>query len=119
MTPAMKSCPTEAEDTTFPSGPVTCMPEVATAYITITIEGGIRMPSAPDVVITPAPNRFGNPRATIARRLTQPIATTVARDEPDTAAHRAHAITPASAKPPCQWPTHADAKSIIRRAPPP
>ena len=34
---------------------------VATEYMTITIDGGIRMPSAPEVVITPAPNRFGNP----------------------------------------------------------
>jgi hypothetical protein len=39
--PAMNSAPTDVF--------------VATAYITITIDGGIRMPSAPDVVITPAP----------------------------------------------------------------
>ena len=47
MMPAMNSCPTDVL--------------VATEYITITIDGGIRMPSAPDVVITPAPKRFGNP----------------------------------------------------------
>ena len=41
--PAMNSAPTDVL--------------VATAYITITIDGGIRMPSAPDVVMTPAPKR--------------------------------------------------------------
>ncbi len=45
ITPAMNSLPTEVL--------------VETEYITITIEGGIRMPSAPEVVITPAPKRFG------------------------------------------------------------
>ena len=49
----------------------------------------------------------------------EPIATTVAGDEPDTAAKSAHAITPASASPPCQWPTMAEANAIIRRATPP
>ena len=43
--PAMNKAPTEVL--------------VDTEYITITIEGGMRMPSAPDVVITPAPNRLG------------------------------------------------------------
>jgi hypothetical protein len=32
---------------------------VATEYITITMDGGIRMPSAPEVVMTPAPNLLG------------------------------------------------------------
>ena len=45
MTPAMNSEPTEVL--------------VDTEYITITIEGGIRMPKAPDVVTTPAPKDFG------------------------------------------------------------
>src|SRR5689334_8573142 len=103
--PAMNSWPTEVL--------------VATEYMTITIDGGIRIPSAPDVVITPAPNRFGNPWATIAGRMIEPIATTVAGDEPDTAANSAQAITPASASPPCQWPTIDEAKAIIRRATPP
>ena len=44
-TPAMNSLPTEVL--------------VVTEYITITIDGGIRMPSAPEVVITPAPKPFG------------------------------------------------------------
>ena len=51
---------------------------VATAYITITIDGGIRMPSAPEVVMTPAPKRAGKPCLTIAGSMIEPIATTVA-----------------------------------------
>src|SRR5204863_2598673 len=86
--PAMNSAPTDVL--------------VATAYITITIDGGMRMPSAPEVVTTPAPKRLGKPWATIAGRMIEPMATTVAGDEPDTAAKSAHAITPASASPPCQ-----------------
>src|SRR5512147_599936 len=88
MMPAMNSWPTEVL--------------VATAYITMTIDGGIRMPSAPEVVITPAPKRFGKPCLTIAGRMIDPMATTVAGDDPDTAANSAHAITPESARPPCQ-----------------
>ena len=56
---------------------------------------------------------------TIAGRMIDPIATTVAGELPDTAANSAQAITPASARPPCQWPTIDDAKAIIRRATPP
>src|SRR5512138_534717 len=92
---------------------------VATEYMTITIDGGIRMPSAPDVVMTPAPKRFGNPAFTIAGIRMAPIATTVAGDEPETAAKRAHASTPARPRPPAQWPTIDAAKLIIRRATPP
>src|SRR5436190_3230759 len=92
---------------------------VATEYITITIEGGMRMPSAPEVVMTPAPRRFGNPALTIAGRMIEPIATTVAGLEPDTAAKSAQAITPASPSPPCQWPTMLVAKLIMRFATPP
>ena len=92
---------------------------VATEYITMTIDGGIRMPSAPEVVITPAPNCLGKPCLTIAGRMIEPMATTVAGEEPDTAANSAHAITPASASPPCQWPTIDEAKLIIRLATPP
>jgi hypothetical protein len=103
--PAMNSAPTDVF--------------VATAYITITIDGGIRMPSAPDVVMTPAPKRGGKPCLTIAGRMIEPIATTVAGELPDTAANSAQAITPASPRPPAQWPTIDDAKAIIRRATPP
>src|SRR5512132_2235663 len=91
---------------------------VATAYITITIDGGIRMPSAPDVVMMPAPKRAGKPCLIIAGRMIEPIATTVAGDDPDTAANSAQAMTPASPSPPCQWPTIDDANVIIRRATP-
>src|SRR3569832_538973 len=49
----------------------------------------------------------------------EPIATTVAGLEPDTAANSAQATTPAKARPPCQWPTIEVAKLIMRRAPPP
>src|SRR6188768_2014698 len=89
--PAMNSAPTEVL--------------VATAYITITIDGGMRMPSAPDVVMTPAPKRAGKPCLTIAGRMIEPMATTVAGELPDTAAKRAHAMTPARPRPPAQWPT--------------
>src|SRR4029079_2826927 len=100
--PAMNSLPTDEL--------------VATAYSTIGIDGGIRMPSEPEVVITPAPNSFGKPCATIAGRMTEPIATTVAGEEPDPAANNAQPNTPASANPPYQWPTIAVAKLIMRRA---
>ena len=43
--PAMNKAPTEVL--------------VETEYITMTIEGGIRIPRAPEVVMTPAPKRFG------------------------------------------------------------
>src|SRR4051812_13490111 len=104
-TPAMNKVPTDVF--------------VATEYITITMEGGIRMPSAPDVVMTPAPKRFGNPAFTIAGRMIEPMATTVAGLDPDTAANKAHAMTPARPRPPCQWPTTLVAKLIMRRATPP
>ena len=55
----------------------------------------------------------------MAGRMMEPIATTVAGLEPETAANSAHAITPASARPPCQWPTIELAKLIMRRATPP
>src|SRR3954462_16026990 len=98
--PAMNSLPTEVL--------------VDTANSTIGIDGGIRMPSEPDVVMTPAPKRLGNPWRTMAGRMMEPIATTVAGLDPDTAANSAHAMTPASARPPYQWPTMAVAKVIIR-----
>src|SRR6476661_10368828 len=86
---------------------------VETEYITITIDGGIRMPSAPEVVMTPAPKRLGKPALTIAGSRIEPIATTVAGLEPDTAANSAHATTPDRPRPPYQWPTIEVAKAII------
>ncbi len=103
--PAMNSLPTETL--------------VDTANNTIGIDGGMRMPSEPDVVMTPAPKRFGNPCATIAGKTTEPIATTVAGEEPEIAANNAQATTEASARPPYQWPTIAVANAIMRRATPP
>src|SRR6478752_3264969 len=97
--PAMNSLPTEVL--------------VETANSTIGIDGGMRIPSEPEVVITPAPNFLGNPCATIAGRITDPIATTVAGDEPEIAANSAHASTAASARPPYQCPTIAVANAII------
>ena len=69
--------------------------------------------------MTPAPKRFGNPCFTIAGSMIEPIAITVAGEEPDTAANSAQAITPASPRPPYQWPTIEVAKLIMRRATPP
>ena len=92
---------------------------VATEYITITMDGGIRMPKAPEVVMTPAPNLLGNPALTMAGSRMEPMATTVAGLEPDTAANKAQASTPPSPRPPYQWPTMAVAKLIMRRATPP
>src|SRR4051812_38705892 len=89
--PAMNSFPTELF--------------VETANSTIGIDGGIRIPSEPEVVITPAPKRLGKPCATIAGRIPDPIATTVAGDEPEIAANKAQASTAASARPPYQCPT--------------
>ncbi len=77
------------------------------------------MPSAPDVVMTPAPKRLGNPCFTIAGIMIEPIAITVAGEDPDTAANSAQAITPASPSPPYQCPTIEVAKLIMRRATPP
>ena len=48
-----------------------------------------------------------------------PMATTVAGDEPDSAAKSMQAKTPAMASPPCRWPTQAMEKRMIRCATPP
>src|SRR5574340_941291 len=94
--PAMNSLPTDVL--------------VDTEYSTIVIDGGIRMPSAPEVVTTPAPKRDGKPCLSIAGISTEPIATTVAGEDPDTAANSAQATTAASPSPPYQWPTIVVAK---------
>ena len=49
----------------------------------------------------------------------EPMATTVAGLEPDTAANRVQAITEAIARPPRMWPTAATAKRTMRLATPP
>ncbi len=104
-TPAMNSAPTDEL--------------VETEYSTITIDGGMRMPSAPEVVMTPAPKRGGNPALTMAGINMEPMATTVAGLDPDTAANSAQASTPASPSPPAQCPMRLLAKVIMRRATPP
>ncbi len=50
--------------------------------------------------ITPAPKRLGKPWATIAGIRIDPIATTVAGEEPETAANSAQANTAARPRPP-------------------
>ena len=105
-TPAMNSAPTEVL--------------VATAYITITIDGGIRMPSAPEVVMTPAPKRFGKARLDHRRQ----------HDRADRhhRRRRANRTPPRTARRPARrpargrrtsGPTIDEAKLIIRRATPP
>ena len=59
ITPAMNRSPMDADMTSSPFGPFTTMPEVATEYITITMEGGIRMPNPPAEVTVPTPNCGG------------------------------------------------------------
>ena len=49
----------------------------------------------------------------------EPTATTVAGDEPDTAANNAHASSAAIARPPRKWPTSEFANAIMRFATPP
>ena len=49
----------------------------------------------------------------------EPIATTVAGEEPDNAANIIHAKTPAIANPPGTCPTRATEKRMMRRATPP
>ena len=49
----------------------------------------------------------------------EPMATTVAGDEPETAANSMQASTEAIARPPRRWPTVAMAKRISRLATPP
>ncbi len=51
---------------------------VETAYITMTMEGGIRMPRPPAVAMTPTPKRVGKPCLTMAGNRMEPMATTVA-----------------------------------------
>ena len=88
-------------------------------HATITIDGGIQDAEPPEVVITPAPKRSGSPAFTIAGIRIDPIATTVAGEDPDTAANSAQASTPArpqAAVPVC--PT-IELALIIRRATPP
>ena len=75
------------------------------AYMTMTMDGGMRMPSAPEVVMTPAPKRIGKPSLIMPGMRMEPMATTVAGEEPETAAKIMHVITQVIPSPPCSPPT--------------
>ena len=77
------------------------------------------MPSVPALQITPAANSLEYPTIRMPAITMDPMATTVAGDEPDRAANSMQANTPAIASPPCRWPTQAMEKRMIRRATPP
>ena len=85
----------------------------------MTIDGGIKIPNVPALQITPAANSLVYPTCRIAAITMDPMATTVAGDEPDKAANIIHASTPAIAKPPWKWPTQAIENRMIRLATPP
>ena len=73
---------------------------VETAYITMTMEGGMRMPRPPALAMVPTPKRDGKPCLTMAGSRMEPMATTVAGEDPETAAKRAQAKTAPRPKPP-------------------
>ena len=91
---------------------------MATEYITINDGRRNQDAQGPRVVITRRRACWGTHALTMAGSRMEPIATTVARLEPDTAANSAQAST-RRPRPPCQWPTMAVANLIIRRATPP
>ena len=77
------------------------------------------MPSVPALQITPAANSFEYPTSRIPAITMEPMAITVAGDEPERAANIMQAKTDAIASPPLIWPTSAMAKRMMRRATPP
>jgi hypothetical protein len=79
----------------------------------------MRMPSVPAFAIMPAANSFEYPTCRMPAMAIVPIATTVAGEEPDSAANIMQARTLAMARPPRKWPTVAIAKRMIRLATPP
>src|SRR5699024_3314399 len=83
------------------------------------IDGGMRMPRDPEVATRPVENFFGYPFFTIAGIISAPTATTVAGDDPETAAKNMQASTVVIAIPPRRWPTMAAPKSVRRREIPP
>src|SRR5690606_11065821 len=76
-------------------------------------------PSVPALQMTPAANGWGYPERTMPAMTMEPTATTVAGEDPETAANRQQAMTEAMARPPWKWPTVAMAKRIMRLATPP
>ena len=83
------------------------------------MEGGIRIPRVPALVMTPAAKLSGYPALTMPTMTIEPIAATVAGEDPETAAKIMHAMTEAMAIPPLICPTRERAKRIIRLATPP
>ncbi len=77
------------------------------------------MPSVPALQMTPAANSLVYPASFIAAITIVPMATTVAGDDPDSAANIMQAKTPAMARPPRKWPTQAIENRMIRLATPP
>ena len=73
---------------------------VTAQYTTITIDGGIKIPSVPALHNIPAANFFGYPALTMPAIIIVPTATTVAGDDPETAAKKVQAKTEAIASPP-------------------
>ena len=69
--------------------------------------------------MSPVENSFGYPFLIMAGIISAPTATTVAGDEPETAAKNMHASTVVIAMPPRRWPTMAAPKSVSRREIPP
>ena len=85
---------------------------VARQYTTIGIEGGMRMPSEPAAVTIPTEN-FSSYFAFIrAGIMIEPIAATVAGDDPEIAAKNAHAAVAAIARPPGSRPKKSVATRI-------
>ncbi len=83
------------------------------------MDGGIKIPNVPATEMIPAPNSLEYPTCCIPAITTEPIATTVAGEDPDKAANSIQATTPAIAIPPCKCPTNAMENRMIRVATPP
>ena len=66
MTPAMNSCPTEADNPRWPSGPNAPLPPVATAKMTIPLDGRLSTPDPPDLARTTAPHALAHPGSPLA-----------------------------------------------------
>ncbi len=77
------------------------------------------MPRVPALQITPAANSLVYPTCRMPAITMEPMATTVAGDEPERAANSMQAKTPAMANPPGKCPTQAIENRMIRRATPP
>ena len=77
------------------------------------------MPRVPALAMTPAAKSLEYPTWRMPAITMEPMATTVAGEEPESAAKSIQANTPAIARPPGRWPTMAMEKRMIRCATPP